>query len=232
MQLLLLILLVSILAAVCLVSRTATERRTRTRTMRELRATNDGFKRLIFGASEFLGQITSNNNNDKNASGVAESQGDTVLQVESTAEMADLIRKEYENIFFLSGNMNVALYSPNCEFIDPFNSFNGTDRFKRNADNFAKFVVEPRIVINDVKVILANEDDVARGWNGAVDVDCVKVEWIFSSKLNLFNVLKPTLAASGYTYHFIDGNKKIFRYKEVWKTDPLVVIARLFGLVK
>ena len=126
MQLLLLILLVSILAAVCWVSRTATERRTRTRTMRELRATNDGFKRLIFGASEFLGQITSNNNNDKNASGVAESQGDTVLQVESTAEMASLIRKEYENIFFLSGNMNVALYSPNCEFIDPFNSFNGT----------------------------------------------------------------------------------------------------------
>jgi len=127
MQLLLLILLVNILAAVCLVSRTATERRTRTRTMRELRATNDGFKRLIFGASEFLGQITSNNNNNNNnASGVAESQGDTVLQVESTAEMADLIRKEYENIFFLSGNMNVALYSPNCEFIDPFNSFNGT----------------------------------------------------------------------------------------------------------
>ena len=127
MQLLLLILLMNILAAVCLVSRTATERRTRTRTMRELRATNDGFKRLIFGASEFLGQITSNNNNNNNnASGVAESQGDTVLQVESTAEMASLIRKEYENIFFLSGNMNVALYSPNCEFIDPFNSFNGT----------------------------------------------------------------------------------------------------------
>lgn len=230
MQLLLLILLMSILTAVCLLnSRTATKRRTSTRAIRELRATNDGFKRLIFGASEFLGQITSYNNN---ASGVAESQEDMALRVKSTAEMASLIRKEYENIFFLSGNMNVALYSPNCEFIDPFNSFNGTDRFKRNADNFAKFVVEPRIVINDVKVILANEDDVARGWNGAVDVDCVKVEWIFSSKLNLFNVWKPTLAASGYTYHFIDGNKKIFRYKEVWKTDPLVVIARLFGLVK
>jgi hypothetical protein len=124
MQLLLLILLMNILAAVCLVSRTATERRTRTRAMRELRATNDGFKRLIFGASEFLGQITSYNNN--NASGVAESQEDMVLRVKSTAEMASLIRKEYENIFFLSGNMNVALYSPNCEFIDPFNSFNGT----------------------------------------------------------------------------------------------------------
>ena len=74
--------------------------------------------------------------------------------------------------------------------------------------------------------------DTARGWDGGLGVDCVRVDWIFSSKLNLFNVLKPTLAASGYTYHFIDGNYKIFRYKEVWKTDPLVVISRLFGFVK
>ena len=231
MQFLLVVSLAAVLMAAGL--RSVVRRQRRSGAMRELHAENNAFKRFIFGASEILGQLTSSGNYNAAAVRAAgKNEEGITLQVKSTAEMATLIRKEYENIFFLSGNMNVALYNPNCEFIDPFNSFNGTARFKRNADNFAKFVIDPKIVINDVKVILANEMDTARGWNGGLGVDCVRVDWIFSSKLNLFNVLKPTLAASGYTYHFIDGNYKIFRYKEVWKTDPLVVISRLFGFAK
>lgn len=231
MQLLLAAFLAQLLVAAGL--HNPVQRQRRSHAIRELRAENDAFKRFIFGASEILGKLASSGGDNTIAVGAAGDNKEGVMsQVKSTAEMATLIRKEYENIFFLSGNMNVALYSPNCEFIDPFNSFNGTARFKRNADNFAKFVVDPKIVINDVRVILANEMDTSRGWDGGLGVDCVRVDWIFSSKLNLFNILKPTLAASGYTYHFIDGNYKIFRYKEVWKTDPLVVISRLFGLVK
>ena len=37
-----------------------------------------------------------------------------------------------------SGAAEMEVYDPNCEFADPFVSFNGVDRFKENLSNFGK----------------------------------------------------------------------------------------------
>ena len=39
--------------------------------------------------------------------------------------------------YFLTGKMDVALYDAECEFADPFVSFNGRDRFVANLENLA-----------------------------------------------------------------------------------------------
>ena len=45
--------------------------------------------------------------------------------------------------YFLTGKMDIALYDSECEFADPFVSFNGRDRFVANLENLAGgFIVE------------------------------------------------------------------------------------------
>ena len=64
-------------------------------------------------------------------------------------------------------------------------------------------------------------DDIARTY------DCVRVSWIFSSKLNF--PWKPILAAAGETFHYLDPyTGLIVRYEETWKSKPWDVVKRLF----
>ena len=57
--------------------------------------------------------------------------------------------------------------------------------------------------------------------------DCVRVGWVFSSKLNL--PWKPILAAAGETYHYLDSTTGlIIRYEETWKSKPWDVVKRIF----
>lgn len=130
---------------------------------------------------------------------------------------------------------------------DPFSSFGGkgsTQRFKKNADNLGKLVLIPVMKITNSRVDynyksennidetketqvegakkeIGNIDDIARTY------DCVRVSWIFSSKLNF--PWKPVLAAAGETFHYLDPfTGLIVRYEETWKSKPWDVVKRLF----
>lgn len=74
-------------------------------------------------------------------------------------EIAQNILDEYKAIFWATGNMDTSLWTDNCTFADPFSSFGGkgsTARFKANADNLGKFVVDPSIRITSFE---ANQAD-------------------------------------------------------------------------
>ena len=61
--------------------------------------------------------------------------------------------------------------------------------------------------------------------------DCVRVGWVFNSKLNL--PWKPILAAAGETFHYLDTQTGlIIRYEETWKSKPWDVVKRLFQPTK
>ena len=54
--------------------------------------------------------------------------------------------------YFLTGKMDVALYDPDCEFADPFVSFNGRQRFKENLENLAGgFITDSSVRTLDTK---------------------------------------------------------------------------------
>ena len=53
----------------------------------------------------------------------------------SRAEVIASLREDYNNNYFVSGTGSMEAYEPDCEFADPFASFRGTQRFKKNVGN-------------------------------------------------------------------------------------------------
>lgn len=158
----------------------------------------------------------------------------------STKNIAQSIRTEYENIFWVTGNMDTSLWASDCTFADPFSSFSGsgsTIRFKRNADNLGNLVLNPVNKITSFEITQLDEPTrstldryLSSSYISSLneqDVEIVKVGWSFSGKLNF--PWKPILAAAGVTNHFIRRDTgKIFLYQEVWKSKPVDVVKRLF----
>lgn len=63
------------------------------------------------------------------------------------------IRADFDNNYFVSGDADMSAYDPQCEFADPFVSFNGVDRFKTNLSNFSKvtYALQPHICMPSLR---------------------------------------------------------------------------------
>lgn len=61
------------------------------------------------------------------------------------------IRADFDNNYFVSGDADMSAYDPECEFADPFVSFNGVDRFKTNLSNFSKvtYALQPHVCMEN-----------------------------------------------------------------------------------
>lgn len=164
----------------------------------------------LFASAEWLGRLAS--------PGVKSNEDSYRREVSSgprsVAAVAELIRAEYDKIFWATGDMDLSLWQDNCTFSDPFSSFGGpgsSARFKRNADNLGRFVLDPRLKITSFKV----------------EEYSVSVGWMFSGVLRL--PWRPVLAASGESSHVLNPESLLIeRYEERWKSDPLEVVKRLF----
>jgi hypothetical protein len=55
--------------------------------------------------------------------------------VKTMDQVLDSIRADYAEDYFISGKGEMADYDPQCVFADPFVSFKGTERFKKNVSN-------------------------------------------------------------------------------------------------
>lgn len=175
----------------------------------------DQLSRQLFGAAEAFGKMFSGGDSGKSSVGLQQKPKNNTKK-RSLKQIAATIRKEYEAIFWATGDMDLSLWRDDCTFADPFSSFGGpgsAQRFKTNADNLGKWVLEPTMKVT------------------SFDVDAkenmVSVGWVFRSKLKL--PWRPVLAAAGTTCHYIDADTGLIsRYEETWKSKPWDVIKRLF----
>lgn len=166
--------------------------------------------RTLFAATEVFGQITKGSSSIKNKS----NRSNRRMTVE---EVGEAIKKEYEQIFWATGNMDMTLWASNATFADPFSSFGGDgslERFKANADNLGRFIINPRLRITSYSI------DKKDGENAII-----KVGWIYSSNLKL--PWTPLLSAAGETSHYLNSNNIIVKYEEKWKSNPWSVVLRL-----
>ena len=135
----------------------------------------------------------------------------------SAAEMEKILVREYEKLFWVTGDMDLSLWEEDCQFADPFSSFGGkgsSKRFQRNAAALGSLVTNPRITLTSVETLLDADEAV------------VKIGWAFQSKLKL--PWRPVLAAAGTTAHVLSaGSGRIRRYEETWKSKPWDVVRRL-----
>ena len=51
-------------------------------------------------------------------------------------ELVERLRADYDRNYFLTGDIDVPLYTEDCEFADPFTSFRGRQRFVQNLKPF------------------------------------------------------------------------------------------------
>lgn len=75
---------------------------------------------------------------------------DRILKLFRSQGVADPFLCRHGCFFF--SNMDVDLYEQDCEFADPFVSFRGTDRFKKNLENLGPFMEDVKLQLTKFEV--------------------------------------------------------------------------------
>ena len=119
--------------------------------------------------------------------------------------------------YFLTGKMDYNLYSEDCEFADPFVSFEGRRRFRENLENLAGgFIVDSSTRTLDTSL--------TRGEGGAPS----SYETRLMVKLQLGLPWKPVLAWPWGVEHVIDpSTNRVVRHIEKWDVSAADGVAQL-----
>lgn len=83
--------------------------------------------------AELIGKLVGDN--EKDLSSIASSEKPKVTWEDLKAG----IQKDYDNLYFVGGTADMAVYDDNCEFVDKFSSYRGLGRFRKNTTAFGKF---------------------------------------------------------------------------------------------
>ncbi|KAI7841313.1 hypothetical protein COHA_004932 [Chlorella ohadii] len=119
------------------------------------------------------------------------------------------IKEDYSKNYFVSGAGDLAAYTPDCYFADPFAGFSGTQRFKNNVSNLGSLMQDIQLDIT--------------GW--AEGERELVTKWRFSAILDL--PWRPRLAAAGGTTHVFDEDNRVVKHIESWDVDPARVVRSL-----
>jgi len=129
----------------------------------------------------------------------------------SWAGTVEKLRADYDRCYFVTGQLDPSLYLEDCEFADPFVSFKGLQRFKKNLDNLGPFMENVNLKITD--------------WDDS-EPGVVRTKWRFSCVLGL--PWRPSLAAAGGTDHFFEEQSgKMIKHVEKWEIEPLDALKQI-----
>jgi hypothetical protein len=132
-------------------------------------------------------------------------------------EAVERLREDYAREYFLTGDMDLDLYSEDCYFADDFAGFNGRARFKANLDNLTAFIVD-----RSVRLLALDVEADASGRPIAVRSRCLV-------KLQLNLPWRPVLAwVWGVRHVLSDDAPIIVRHLETWEVTPQEGIRQLF----
>jgi len=176
-----------------------------------------GFK-AAWVAAEALGNVFGGGDGDgkEDANAVNGASAAQQPPAMSRDDILASIREDFEANYFLTGKGDMRAYAPDCLYADPFSSFRGTARFKKNVANFGA-------VVDAVKVDLG-----AIGPDPRDPDNSVTATWRFSGVVKVLP-WRPVLAAAGSTRHVVDPRKgQVVEHVEEWASSPGEVLARLW----
>ena len=117
--------------------------------VRARRKADDGkrtvFDGLLFGAAELLGMALSPRDETAHEAETEVGRA-TPARVVADDSVTQSIVNLFESSYFFCGSGDDAdwdVFAPDCVFADEFSSFVGTQRFRRNVENFGKALRHP-----------------------------------------------------------------------------------------
>lgn len=169
----------------------------------------NAFLRAVWYAAEGFGDVLATVQGKKTLD-LTDRVSDEPTGALDRREVLRMLRDDYDKSYFISGVGEMAAYDPDCTFADPFVSFKGVDRFKKNVGNLGSLMQDVRLEITDWQ-----EGD-----------ESLKSKWRFSCILDL--PWRPRLAAAGGTTHVFDERTgKVMEHIEDWDIEPGKVVRDL-----
>ena len=172
--------------------------------------------RASWYAVEAFGKLFGNAAGGGASTDSAASAGNAIDFSKPPSSLKEALRRielDNERQYFLSGEVDVEAYDPDCLFADPFVSFNGRQRFVDNLANLGSFISKYN----------------ARPLGYEVSDDECTVQTKIMVKLELNLPWKPVLAWPwGVRYELDASSKLIFEHVESWDIEPWAGVKQIF----
>ena len=189
--------------------------------------------KLLWYLSESLGNVKAAVLNEQPVvvgdSSSASSSSSTTQSSLTFHEALSMIREDYKQDYFVTGQGSMKAYVDTCRFADDFSSFQGenaVNRFKTNVQNLGSLCDDVSIDWN----LYVSDVDVTNETPPKIDADTapssIRSTWRFKATLRL--PWRPILAAKGGTEHVLSPeNNRVCEHIERWDSKPGDVIVNL-----
>uniref|UniRef100_A0A7S0FQ04 SnoaL-like domain-containing protein n=1 Tax=Minutocellus polymorphus TaxID=265543 RepID=A0A7S0FQ04_9STRA len=172
--------------------------------------------RASWYAVEAFGKVFGSDASGGASADAAASAGDVIDFSKPPSSLKEALRRielDNERQYFLSGEVDVEAYDPDCLFADPFVSFNGRQRFVDNLANLGSFITK-----YDARPL---------GYEVSDDECTVQTKIMVKLELNL--PWKPVLAWPwGVQYEIDSSTKLITAHVESWDIEPWAGVKQIF----
>ncbi|XP_061375343.1 uncharacterized protein LOC133317468 [Gastrolobium bilobum] len=170
-------------------------------------------KIAVSGVTELL-RLFSPSNQTSVLSGDIEKQRDE-FSVSSVDDVLMIIKSDYENAYFVTGNFTSSIYAPNCIFEDPTIKFRGRELYARNLKLLVPFFDCASIRLQKIEKDVDSE------------TNFVLATWKLRTNLKL--PWRPLISIDGSTYYELNEDFKIVRHVESWNVSALEAVLQIFA---
>ncbi|XVF06988.1 hypothetical protein REPUB_Repub06bG0098900 [Reevesia pubescens] len=135
----------------------------------------------------------------------------------SASDVGDVLRilkADYENAYFVTGNFTSAIYAEDCIFEDPTIRFRGKELYSRNLKLLVPFFDSPSIGLKKIE----------KGAN--METNFVLATWRLRTYLKL--PWRPLISIDGSTFYELNEQFTIVRHAESWNVSALEAIGQIF----
>ncbi|CAL5208470.1 unnamed protein product [Lathyrus oleraceus] len=134
--------------------------------------------------------------------------------VSSVDDVLIIIKSDYDNAYFVTGNFTSSIYAENCIFEDPTIKFSGRDLYARNLKLLVPFFDHASIRLLKIKKDVKS------------DTNFLRASWKLRTNLKL--PWRPLIAIDGSTCYELDDDFKIIRHVESWNVSALEAVLQIF----
>ncbi|KAI3698457.1 hypothetical protein L2E82_42016 [Cichorium intybus] len=168
-------------------------------------------KIVVSGATEILRLLSSFNKNELYEV-IPEQKYET--SASSLDDIMMILKSDYDNAYFVTGNFTSEIYTEDCIFEDPTIRFRGKDLYSRNLKLLVPFFEHPSISLHYIKKVVNKE------------TESVMASWRLRTYLKL--PWRPLIIIDGTTVYDLDDEFRIVKHVESWSVSPLEAIGQIF----